>query len=78
MSLNGRLHVSITQLVGWGVLLASILGSWYNNVAEQKLTRQALQIHIESERTERDLIWKAIENVQAAQRNQSPAGTVRR
>lgn len=64
---NGRIKVSIAQLIGWGVLLATILGQWYTTTGKIELLRQEFGFYKDAQRREQDLVWKAVGEVQAAE-----------
>lgn len=74
---NGRIRLAVRDIIAWAVLLAAVLGSWYDGRTQQALTQQKLVLHIEAEREARaelrkedERLWQAVREAQAAERPQ--------
>lgn len=72
---NGRIRLAVRDIIAWAVLLAAVLGAWWDGRTQQALTQQKLVIHIEAEREARaelrkqdELIWQAVREAQAGER----------
>jgi hypothetical protein len=72
---NGRVKLSVREIIMWATLLAAILGGWYDGRSQQALTQQKLAIHIEDEHEARgelkaadSHLWQAVRDAQASEK----------
>jgi hypothetical protein len=65
---NGRVKLAIRDIVAWLVLFAAILGNWYDTRGQIALLRQELALRVEQSKAESVRVWKAIDDVGAAER----------
>lgn len=65
---NGRIKVTIRDILAWAVLLAAIVGNWYDTRGQLALLRQEVSLRSEQSRIETARIWKAIDDAAASER----------
>lgn len=65
---NGRIRIALRDIVAWTILLAGILGQWYDTRSQIALLRQEVALRAQQAQVENARVWWAIEQAQAAER----------
>ncbi len=72
---NGRIKLTVKEVIAWAVLLAAVLGQWYDTRTQIALAVQSAELRARADdvehaelRKEDGRLWRAVEDAQAAPR----------
>ena len=62
---NGRIRLTVREVIAWIGLLAAILGSWYDTRGQIALVRQEISMRVQQADSEHKRMWQAIDDARA-------------